>query len=53
MLTIVFKEINNQKLKNAFDYFDHVKNDLLINSQITIRYFEINYIIIYLIDIIG
>ena len=31
-------EMNNLKLKDAFDYFETIKNDLLVDAQITIRY---------------
>lgn len=33
----VFKELNSSKLKDAFDYFDDIKNSLLEDAQIKIR----------------
>lgn len=34
----VQRELNSLKLREAFDYFDTIKNDLLVDAQIKIRY---------------
>ena len=35
----VSKELNSLKLKDAFEYFDNIKQDLLEDAQIKIRYY--------------